>query len=241
MCKNERIRNPIIEDIISPKEVQDIIWTYGTYKSYSEEEKSSFLEKVTQAAEDGDGIICNQLGAMYAEGRLVEKDPVKAFEWYTKSSDFGYPEGISNLAFCYFYGIGTEQDYEKAYIYFSEADAFGEFEAKTRLGDLYRYGHFVEKNDFKAYRFYKIAFEYAKRSLNNLEAYQIYSDSAYRLGDCFYEGIGVNVDIMMAYHLYSEAYYYYMIRNKMDDSYCQAGLEKSREKVLKVLSELGED
>ena len=51
---------------------------------------------------------------MYLNGRGVEKDEEKAFEWYEKSAKQNFAPAQSNLAWMYSNGIGVEKDEEKA-------------------------------------------------------------------------------------------------------------------------------
>ena len=240
MKEDKRVEIKAEEDFIFPSEIQDIIWDSEAYHDYSQEEKDNLLKRIVYSAEEGDGNghICNQLGAMYAEGRLVEADSKKSYEWYKKSSDLGYALGTCNLGFNYMYGLGTEINYEEAFKCFSEAATFGMTEAIVRLGDMYGYGYYVNKNNNKAYKMYSMAYNYTKDDLTDLASFQVYSDVTIRLGNCFYYGYGVEKNTLKAYHFYSEAYYYYMLRKKMGDSYYHSGLKKSREKVAQILSEL---
>ena len=240
MNKYERITIVLEKDYISPYEIQDIIWNDKSYLEYKQEDRDKLLNLIIKSAEanDGDGHICNQLGAMYAEGKLVEEDPVMSYEWYKKSSDLCYPLGTSNLGFSYMYGLGTEINYEEAFKCFSEAANFGVMDAVIRLGDMYSFGNYVDKNNRKAYMLYVQAYRTVKNNLKDLQSYQVYSDATIRLGNCYYFGQGVEQDLLQAYHFYSEAYYYYLLRKEMGDSYYHSGLKKSREKVMQILPEI---
>ena len=48
------------------------------------------------------GILCNQVGAIYAEGKFVPADPVRAAYYYNKACDLGDVNGCANLAVEYF-------------------------------------------------------------------------------------------------------------------------------------------
>ena len=225
--------------MITRELIQDIVWNDKTYLSYTQDEKDRFLECVFDAAENSEesGPICNQLGAMYAEGIIVDKDPEKAFEWYKKASRLAYPIGTSNLGCCYMYGLGTKQNYDEAFKCFAEAAAFGVLDAIIRLGDLFYRGICVSGNGRKAFLLYWDAFRISQKDLTDLSAYQAYSDAAIRLGDCFYYGYGVDKDDNMAFNFYSEAYRYFVIRKDLGDSYCTKGLKESRRKLMKLMSE----
>jgi TPR repeat protein len=47
------------------------------------------------------GLLCNQVGAIYAQGKLVPADPAKACHFFARACDFGNAEGCANLAIQY--------------------------------------------------------------------------------------------------------------------------------------------
>ena len=53
----------------------------------------------------------NNIGACFAEGLGVERDPALALRWLTLAAEAGDPVGQRNLASLYFKGEGVEQDY----------------------------------------------------------------------------------------------------------------------------------
>ena len=66
----------------------------------------------------------------------VEKDEVKAFEWYKKSAEQEYSDAQNNLGLCYENGTGTEKDLERAFYWYEKALENGCQEAKERLNNL---------------------------------------------------------------------------------------------------------
>src|SRR5215475_12553832 len=56
----------------------------------------------------------NNIGACFAEGLAVERDPALALRWLTLAAEGGDPVGQRNLAALYFKGEGAEQDYARA-------------------------------------------------------------------------------------------------------------------------------
>ncbi|MGL4860784.1 MAG: tetratricopeptide repeat protein, partial [Enterobacteriaceae bacterium] len=73
----------------------------------------------TMAAEAGNSIAQNNLGAAYTHGYGVEKDLQQAFNWYQKAAQQGYVLAQYNLAAAYAMGAGVEQDYVKALAWFT--------------------------------------------------------------------------------------------------------------------------
>src|SRR5262245_10424053 len=56
----------------------------------------------------------NNIGACFAEGFGVARDPVLALRWLALAADAGDPVGQRNLAAVYFNGTGVEPDYARA-------------------------------------------------------------------------------------------------------------------------------
>ncbi|OYW31038.1 MAG: hypothetical protein B7Z45_10810 [Azorhizobium sp. 12-66-6] len=56
----------------------------------------------------------NNIGACFAEGLGVERDPALAFRWLHLAAENGDPVGQRNLAALYFKGEGAPQDYLRA-------------------------------------------------------------------------------------------------------------------------------
>ncbi len=62
-----------------------------------EQDYSKALKFLTIAAEGGDAMSQFLLGYMYGAGRGVERDSVKAFEWFLKAAEQGIPEAMYNV------------------------------------------------------------------------------------------------------------------------------------------------
>jgi TPR repeat protein len=54
-----------------------------------------------QSRQQSLGVLCNQVGAIYAQGKLVAADPAKACHYFAQACDFGNAEGCANLAMQY--------------------------------------------------------------------------------------------------------------------------------------------
>ncbi len=62
---------------------------------------------------------------MYEYGRGIQKDDVKAFEWYSKAAAQGDPSAQFNLGLMYLNGQGVQKDDIKAFEWYSKAAAQG--------------------------------------------------------------------------------------------------------------------
>lgn len=182
------------------------------------------------------GIAYNNLGSLYYNGRTGRKDHSKAIRYYTLAEENGYRLAAENLAFCYYYGSGTTIDYEKAYYYFSKAALSDRYEAMYMLGDMFRYGYYVDKDPDMVRRSYIKAEQLIRY---NYDAIGTRKGSVYRrLGDMYYEGIGVDIDYNKAYECYQRAEigYYNQVRygdqyNKTPQHQVQERLAELRDKI----------
>jgi TPR repeat protein len=71
------------------------------------------------AARSGNADAEELIGVMYALGLGVEKDPVRAFEWYLRASMKGHPGAQSGLGWYFEVGIGTQIDLVRAYMWYA--------------------------------------------------------------------------------------------------------------------------
>lgn len=159
-----------------------------------------FLMTVYQLGIDNGNPICmNNMGCLYYTGRCGMQDYKKARKYYEMSVKSGYPLPAENLGYIYYYGFGTDVNYELAYKYFTMAALQGELEALYKVGDMFRYGYYVEKSAAAAFTIYREAFD---KCPNDADCS---GNIAKRMGDVFYEGIGVEPDPINALMFYQRA------------------------------------
>lgn len=65
-------------------------------------------------AQSGVARAQNNVGACFAEGLGIERDPALALRWLTLAAEAGDPVGRRNLAALYFKGEGVDQDHARA-------------------------------------------------------------------------------------------------------------------------------
>ncbi len=218
--------------------IHEFVWNDHLKIEMTPEIRDKVVEYLDRAIKEGNVSAMNQLGAMFAEGRLVDQDPQKAFTFYKMASEVGDALATSNLGFCYYYGNGTEKNYEEAFKTFSKAASLDIMDALIRLGDMYFYGEYVAQDRKTAFHIYMKAKNNAKSFLHDWGAIQAYSDACKRIGDCYAEGQGVKTDLVEASLYYGQAVYYYAIRERKNDSYSHSSFVKTIEKYKKVLEEL---
>lgn len=143
------------------------------------------------AAEGHPQALCD-LGDLYLEGRLVEKDLNKARDYYVSAAQAGAVEAAFKLGLFY----QTEEsmpDYSLSFAWFLKA-AEGDFApAQLQVGHLYRDGRGGPKNYEQA------AYWYSKA------AAQGSSNAALELADLYHAGKGVGRSFVEAARLYESA------------------------------------
>ena len=132
-------------------------------------------------------------GKKYRSGEGVEKDYVKAREYFEKSARKGNSYGHTYLAIMYANGEGVEKDYKKAAQYYNYAVLKNNPVAQRNLGLMYRIGQGVEKDYEKA----KELFEKAAAQDNALALID--------LGRMYMDGEGVEKDLTKAKVLFEKA------------------------------------
>jgi uncharacterized protein len=83
------------------------------------------LQSMLQLAEADDTEAQYWLGACYAMGDIVQKDNMKAVQWYTKAAEKGHAEAQYNLGTMIIQGEGTEKNLEKGIWWMEQAVANG--------------------------------------------------------------------------------------------------------------------
>ena len=77
-------------------------------------------EALWPAARSGNAEAEELIGVMYALGLGVEKDPVRAFEWYLRASLKGHPGAQSGIGWYYEVGLGLPApDLVRAYMWYT--------------------------------------------------------------------------------------------------------------------------
>lgn len=122
------------------------------------------------------------LAKIYEEGRDVEQDFVKAFDYYLRATEFGHIGAMYNVGSLYENGEGVTQDFTKAAEYYMQAADKGNSDAACCLARLYEEGLGVSKDE-------KLAFHWYQKASKNRMPHAIY-----KIGCMFREGKGVRKD-----------------------------------------------
>ena len=98
-----------------------------------------------------------ELGDCYAQGRGVEKDYVKASEWYRRAAEPPNPPKQTETPQQLFELYQQESDQAKWMEYLKKSAEMGYAPAQCKLGDCYANGQGVEEDEAKAVQWYRKA------------------------------------------------------------------------------------
>jgi TPR repeat protein len=124
----------------------------------------------------------NSVGACFAEGLGVERDPALARQWLTLAADAGDAVGQRNLATLYYNGVGVGPDYVRAAALYRAAAEQGDGPAQDMLSSMLLDGEVAEPDPVEAQRWALAAAEQGMVS------------SMTRLGKMFHDALGVDRD-----------------------------------------------
>jgi TPR repeat protein len=187
------------------------------------------LLDILNRAESGDSEAQNEVGNLYLDGYVVEKNVDKAIMWYKKSAIQSNPEAIYNIGHLYHSGIYIKKDKKEAFFWFEISAKLGSSWAQSMVGVYYNEGWIVEKNNDLSFQYFlnsakqgharsalKIAFMYEygsgveKSVLKSTHWYklaaQLGNEDAYLfLGDAYLEGQGIEQDAAKAMYWFNKA------------------------------------
>ena len=127
------------------------------YQKLKEANEKFALEQLKIDADKGHLFCQYQIATMYENGIGTDKNPEKAFEYYTKAANQGHAISQTYLGGMYYFGFGIEKNLEKAFEYFEKAANQGHAISQNFLGHMYRLGEGTEKNLEKAFEYYEKA------------------------------------------------------------------------------------
>jgi TPR repeat protein len=133
------------------------------------------------------------IGTIYQYGKGIPKNIDKAFIWYKKASENGFPLADFSLGAMCQTGEGVKQSHKEAFGFYRKAADQGLSIAQDSLGDMYYYGEYVEQNHTEAVKWYRKAAE------------QGYIGAQNNLGIMYDNGYGVQVDDAEAIKWYRKA------------------------------------
>ena len=176
----------IMTSVVSP--------SFDQYKEEYERSNSDIaVEKLKEAATQGDRRAQVELGLKYADGEDIPQHYLKAVVWFRKAATHNDPVAQYQLGFMYANGRGVEQNDAEAVKWYEKAVEQNHLEAQYQLGLMYANGRGVEQNDAEAVKWYEKAVEQ-----NHLE-------TQYQLGLMYANGRGVEQNDAEAVKWYEKA------------------------------------
>ncbi len=117
----------------------------------------------------------------------------------------GDPFVANFIGSIYLHGYAGETDYKKAYEYFSVGAFAGYYESLYSMGDIFAKGLGVKKQPNIANKLYSDVYNATFDDFRQQRFDYEFPDAAYRLGICYLEGIGCDVDFYLAYLYFLQA------------------------------------
>lgn len=126
-----------------------------------------------ELATNGNVKAMYDIGKLYERGRGVDKNMVKAAEWFQKAADANHSAAQARLGIMYFEGRGVKKNHNKALKLLTDAANKDIASAQFQLGNMYELGSGVSKDLIKAISWYKKAdkngYYLAKSKAQNLQ------------------------------------------------------------------------
>ncbi|MBS0221903.1 MAG: SEL1-like repeat protein [Proteobacteria bacterium] len=122
-----------------------------------------------RAAELGSSEAAFNVGIMYENGFVVERNSTRAAEWYRRAADKGLPVAEHNLALLLRQGKGVPRDGEKAIKLLLAAAHQGMTASMFALGDIYEQGDAAPKDTAAAVAWFTLAAQFERRAHGDKE------------------------------------------------------------------------
>lgn len=147
------------------------------------QEMSANLEQLRVLAQEGDRDAQFQLGELYEDGEIVDRNIEKAVEFYGEAAAQEHQGAQYALGLVLQLGSGVEQDIASAMAWYRKAARQGHELSQLALGDQYRLGLAVPRDLAQAAMWYRAAAEHGNHF------------AQYELGNAYRYGNGVDRDI----------------------------------------------
>lgn len=124
------------------------------YEYYQTGEYDQSFPLLLQAANDGYPDAEMYVGCCYRDGKGVEKDLYKAFDWFGLAANKGNAQAQYNYGYCYYKGDGVKKNHSLAFEWFQKSAEQNNKFGLLWTGYCYHKGIGVEKNYENAYKHY---------------------------------------------------------------------------------------
>lgn len=197
---------------------------------------------------ENDGNIDDNLEnvEMYLAGELHDADgefPMHPeivyllFDIYEDCIERGNAAAMCDMGSLYYTGRAGEQNYEKAFKYFVKGALDGHLRSLYKIGDFYKNGFYVEKDPKEAFTIYARCTE----TMTDEAVPSVGADVYMRMGDCLFEGIGVEKDLLAAQRFMNMAENLFYRRLMEGDFYQKKNLKHVIETEAKIRKQIAEE
>lgn len=188
---------------------------------------SNELKEIISKAVVGDKVAQKSLGYKYYYGEELSQDYAKAIYWYRVSASHGYSVAFYNLGICYQQGTGVNKSYFEAFKWFLLAAEKGYADAQYQVGVYYKGDMIgVRGNLSESFKWFdKAAQQGNTKAQKAIEEFDIYMSpigkngfhffrklaengnkyGLYILGQCYWNGYGINCDYNQALEYFKKA------------------------------------
>lgn len=114
---------------------------------------------IRKAAEMDHPEAQRNLGYLYDQGKVVEKDPVKAIGWFRRAASNRDVVAQRVLGIMYRRGEGVPADYDEAFKWLSESSGKGDVISQVALAGMYGLGQGVPKDLARAHMWLSVSIQ----------------------------------------------------------------------------------
>ena len=188
---------PTISEIYDNASDVNNPWAMGnsiSHKIANGESVDDLMERMRFRAVNNNTDAIKRMGNFYYDGVGVKKDYAEAIKWYEKAASLGDSWSKNRLGEMYRDGKGTTIDIESSTKWFLEAAHQGNIGSIANLINIYVSGSTNDEGIFNE------AFE-----MMNANALSGNLDAIKRMGNFYYDGVGVKKDYAEAIKWYEKA------------------------------------
>lgn len=153
--RNENTENK--KPVYPAQEIYDEAMKLSSGSNGVNRDINAAFEKYLKAADLGNPLAQNKVGACYYYGSGVDKNPKKAFQYWTKASNADIAEAHYELGRMYYYGEECKRNYNIAISLFRKAEVANIPESYYMLGLCYLDGNGIKLDKQKAIEYFNKA------------------------------------------------------------------------------------
>ncbi len=172
----------------------------------------------------GDADAQFHLGDSYLSGNGIEESEEEGIKWYQRSARQGHREAQYKLVYYFLNRTATEKGAAEAVKWSRKLAEQGEVNAQCILGYCYENGIGTEVNKEEAVKCYRRCADAEREERYLQEDFSLegifFIYALYRLGDCYYDGAGVDKnerEAGMWYAKIKEDVFFYWLRDNVKD------------------------